>query len=391
MRILLLPQAFPPVRGGGEWHAWRLAAALAASGETVRVVTSNLMRVIARGEHGAPPIGPASETTDGVAIHRIEYGTPRSRFLLRSPWTPFPFRRQARRRAYARYLADFEARVEAELDAFAPDVVLTMAHLQASVRTAFRLRARRPFPLAFLPLLHLEDPAARGDEMRGYLREADAVLTNTDLERRFVVDDVGVGEERVFTCGLGVDLPAAAEPLPPRHVLFVGRLDPDKGIDRLASAMAHLRRDGFDLPLQLVGTRCDGTRRVLRDLAGEAGIRIAIDASDAERDLAIRKAACLVLPSRLESFGLVLLEAWAQGVPVVTWDLPLYREIVTPGVDGLLARPDDTGDLGTAIRRIAEDPALRTRLGRAGRARVERDHTWHAVAARAREALVSAL
>jgi glycosyltransferase involved in cell wall biosynthesis len=79
-----------------------------------------------------------------------------------------------------------------------------------------------------------------------------------------------------------------------------------------------------------------------------------------------RAADVLGFPSTREGFGLVVLEAMAAGVPVVTSDLPVFREHLTDGEDCLMAPVGDSGPLAEAIVRAANDGALRRRLRAAG-------------------------
>jgi phosphatidylinositol alpha-mannosyltransferase len=72
-----------------------------------------------------------------------------------------------------------------------------------------------------------------------------------------------------------------------------------------------------------------------------------------------------------ESFGIVLVEAMAAGLPVVASDIPGYREVIRSDVEGLLVRPNDAPALTSALRRVLTDPELADRLGHAGRARAE--------------------
>jgi glycosyltransferase involved in cell wall biosynthesis len=86
-----------------------------------------------------------------------------------------------------------------------------------------------------------------------------------------------------------------------------------------------------------------------------------------------------VMPSRLEPFGIVVLEAWDAGRPVVATDRGGTSEFVTDGEDGLLVDPNDLAALAGALDRLADDPALARRLGRAGRAQVPR-FSWDVLA-----------
>jgi phosphatidyl-myo-inositol alpha-mannosyltransferase len=79
-----------------------------------------------------------------------------------------------------------------------------------------------------------------------------------------------------------------------------------------------------------------------------------------------------------ESFGMVLVEAMAAGVPVVASDIPGYREVVRDGRDGLLVPPGDADALAAAVLRILGDRSLARRLSTAGRERAER-YRWERV------------
>jgi phosphatidylinositol alpha-mannosyltransferase len=82
-----------------------------------------------------------------------------------------------------------------------------------------------------------------------------------------------------------------------------------------------------------------------------------------------------------ESFGIVLVEALAAGVPVVATDIPGYREVIRAGVDGLLVPPSDAAALASAIRRVLAEPELASALAHAGRARA-REFSWDVVVPR---------
>jgi rhamnosyl/mannosyltransferase len=110
-----------------------------------------------------------------------------------------------------------------------------------------------------------------------------------------------------------------------------------------------------------------------RDLGLEGRVRFLGDVSAADLPRLYAAADVFVLPSilRAEAFGLVLLEAMAAGLPCVTTELGTGSTfIVQDEVTGLVVPPHDAAALAAALRRLAADPALRTRLGAAGRARL---------------------
>ena len=94
----------------------------------------------------------------------------------------------------------------------------------------------------------------------------------------------------------------------------------------------------------------------------------------------IRSSRCLVLASKNESFGMVILEAWAQAVPTVALDLPVYREIITHRHDGLLAQPDDTSSLAESILFLLVHPESAKSMGLQGYHRARSHYSWEHVA-----------
>jgi glycosyltransferase involved in cell wall biosynthesis len=92
-------------------------------------------------------------------------------------------------------------------------------------------------------------------------------------------------------------------------------------------------------------------------------------------------AACdiLALPSVEESFGMVLIEAWMSGRPVIAADIPSTRCIVDPGVDGWIVKPFDAGDLADRILELFANPEQRAAFGQRGREKVLARYTWDKV------------
>ncbi len=158
----------------------------------------------------------------------------------------------------------------------------------------------------------------------------------------------------------------------PREVLlaFVGRLDHQKGIDRLLGAVSHLGARGEHVNLVVAG---DGPKRDLVEnfiRHGEGG-RFARLLGFVEDVRGVLSAAdVFVMPSRWEGFGLAAAEAMAAGLPVIATKVPGLREVVVDGQTGVLVAPDDVQTLAEAILQLVGDRRERRRLGEAGRARV---------------------
>ena len=164
----------------------------------------------------------------------------------------------------------------------------------------------------------------------------------------------------------------------PPLILGVGRLVRKKGFDYLIDAMAALRSGGFPMRLSLIG---DGPEaEALQQQAAALGIaeHVEFGGSTDNRGVAdaMGRADLFVLPCRIAADGdkdgipVVLMEAMARGLPVISGDLPAIRELVVDGRTGLLVSPGDDGALVSAIRRVFDPEFPRASLARRAREHV---------------------
>lgn len=180
-------------------------------------------------------------------------------------------------------------------------------------------------------------------------------------------------DQHALTPALATRVEAIRAEDPRPLVLFVGRLVPYKGVDVLLRALP-----GVNARAVIVG---EGPLRAeLEAQARELGIadRVRFTGNAAAEELTALYNVCdvFVLPSvtRAEAFGMVQLEAMSCRKPVVCTDLPSGVPWVNQhGVTGLVVPPRDADAIAGAITALLEDPALRARMGAAGRARVEHD------------------
>lgn len=173
------------------------------------------------------------------------------------------------------------------------------------------------------------------------------------------------------------------------HVLFVGRLQPLKGLDVAVQALSMVRRR--DARLVVVGGASgpDGEREVARvnGLVADLGLTGRVDFVPPQPHHMLstyyRAADLVVVPSRSESFGLVALEAAACGVPVVASAVGGLLTLVDHGHTGYLVPDRDPAEFAGYVDRLLEDPLLAARLGAHGAERALR-YTWSFAAARLR-------
>ena len=336
--------------GGVQVHVRALAERLQARGHEVEVVT------------------PASSRVSEPWIRAV--GRP-LRVLYQGTVAPVCFSAASFRR------------IGAVLRSFRPDLVHAHEPIAPSTGMFAVLRARVPSVATFHS--HAERSRlydAAGPLLRVVSRRIDARVAVSEAAAAFARRRLG-GEFRIVPNGVDVGAFSTEEPapdLPPgRKVLWVGRLDPQKGFGVVLKAFARLSAELPDLQLVVAGDGRD--RGAVQQLPSEARSRVVMLGSVPHGLLPAYHAAADVFVAPAlgqESFGMVLVEAMAAGVPVVASDIAGYREVVQDGVNGLLVPPDDASALAAAVRRVLGDPELAERLRDNGRARAE-TYSWERV------------
>jgi glycosyltransferase-like protein len=246
---------------------------------------------------------------------------------------------------------------------------------------------------------HVDDFSSRvlQDCQRAAILEPDVVLAVTEVWREILAADYGV---RASVVPNGVDVARYASGSPRRAaelrasigaverplLLSVGGLEPRKGSDNLVRALAAARRRSGPHPvLAVLGGHSFQDYRAYHDavlaelprLGLELGRDVVEVGTVPEADMPAwyRAADALAFPSVKEGFGLAVLEAMSAGLPVVTSDLPVFREYLVPGRDALLVPVGDVEALAEALLAVLTDGDLRVALAAAGRQLVQR-YTW---------------
>lgn len=164
------------------------------------------------------------------------------------------------------------------------------------------------------------------------------------------------------------------------NILFVGRMEPRKGLIHLLRAFRKLQRDGVRARLLVVGTG-PGEREARRYVLTRQldDVEFLGRVSEAQKAQLFKTADIYVSPATgRESFGIVLLEAMSAGAPIICSDIHGYRGVVRRERDGILVEPGNADALAASIRRLIDDPALRAQLSRAGEERAQL-FTWERV------------
>ncbi|WP_298401704.1 glycosyltransferase [uncultured Chloroflexus sp.] len=318
------------------------------------------------------------------------------------------------------YLPEFVNRVRCFADGEDLSYDLIHSHYWLSGEAALRLRRvwRAPVVQMFHTLGAMKNRVARSDEEvetnrriaieRRLLREVDAVVAATPLDRAQMVWHYGADASRIRVIPCGVDLrrfqpgdrTTARTELGMAHdaiiLVCVGRMEPLKGMDALIRAAARLSTRHPDwrerLQVVLVGgdsetqtERWNSEQRRLDALRRELGIvrQVRFVGAQPQEQLPLYYAAADVVaaPSHYESFGLAALEALACGAAVVASNVGGLALTIEDRRSGLLVPPDDDAALAAQIERILTDSALAAQL-RAAAVQRAAEYGWPTIARR---------
>ena len=247
-----------------------------------------------------------------------------------------------------------------------------------------------------LALSHATNPWQRFTQRRwfGFLgmqlrvaRALPAVVTVSQNSRLDIAAQMQVSPERMTVVPVGVDHTVFrpmddVEPAPGRIMVTSSSDVPMKGLVPLLEAVAKLRTER-DVELIVIGRPNEGGRvdKAITRLGLTDAVRCVSGISDEALARLYGEAEVAVVPSLYEGFSLPAVEAMACGVAVVATTGGALPEVVGAHEEtGLLVPPDDPGALAQAIGRLMDEPALRARLGAAGRRRVMSRFTWQVTA-----------
>lgn len=387
MRIGFTITSYPPAIGGAQIHLHELARHLQPSSE-VRVATlwSSQRTDWLLGTTIRAPSTEERYELDGVAVLRLGFDLS-ERMRLVPGALAYPFAQGTA----VHYLAQqYLPRLMSALEGCS--LVHNVRVGREPLSYASLLAARRfGVPFVFSPLHH---PRWQGWLYRVYLalyRQADGVLALTNAERATLVQ-LGVQPERIYVTGVGPVLAPSADGerfrqrygLEGSIILFLGQKYAYKGLEQILEAAPIIWQQHPNARFVFLGPRTAVSRKLFA--RHQDGRILELDAVPLqEKTDALAACSVLCVPSSQESFGGVYPEAWALGKPVIAADIPATREVIAHGQDGLLVA-QQPGSIAEALGTLLDDPALCTRLGERGRAKVEERYRWDIIAQRTLDA-----
>ena len=392
MRVAFLCINYAPSVGGAQELVRRIGEGLVGAGHEVRVVTTDTMLAPSSPDAGRLPVG--VEVRAGVEVHRLPVAR-RSQDVLRAGRSLGARLGRTIRPTVLAYGPWGRRLWNAALDAAGwADVVVATSAPFTTILAAVRAGRRTATPVVSVPLLHLDDWTP-GRSVLEPLRNSARAVALTSSEHDWMVR-AGVDGRRCVVLPPGVDRVPGVPPPPDAAaararlgiddrptVAVIGRIAATKGIDTLLAAAPEILRACPEAQFLVAGRRTgwSGLDELVAAAPPEVADRVVVrrDFDDDERGDLFAAADVVAFPSREESFGLVVLEAWASGRPVVAAAGPAVSSVVRDGVDGRLVAVDDPAALAAAVGGYLARPEDAASAGRAGAERTLAEFSWDVV------------
>ena len=410
----VVPRYFPYI-GGSEKYMQEIAERLATEPATeVAVFATQAWDLEHFWSAGKRTVKQAEETLNRVQVRRF----PVRRLPLVSPLF-YPVMRRALTMLSAAPLPDkmalpllnlscrstpFVPALEKALHNSRFDLVHACnAPLDSLIRAAFDEAQRQKAAFVITPFVHLGEP--ENSQIRKYytmrhqlewMKRAEAVFTMTTLERDYLAER-GVPGHRMHVVGVGIEPGEitggdgrrfrAKHKLEGPIVFFQGTAAYDKGTDHTVQAMQKLWQEGHPATLVIAGPIMSHFQRFYDELppSDQAKTRLLGFISPEEKRDLFAAGDVFVMPSRTDSFGIVYLEAWLCGVPVIGARAGGVPAVIADEQDGLLVNFGAVADLADKIRQLLSDRATAARLAEAGKQKVLNRYTWQKVFGNIRE------
>ena len=397
-----------PIVGGSERYVQEIARRQVLDGHRVTVITTDASELSALWDRRGRRVGRgAAGEHQGVRIRRLP--------VRHLPVASFAFPALRRTTWLVSKLSMRTARSLARFSPWVPGLRRALAEEAGDATFAWNITlegltaavaldaARRRVSWFAVPILHLARPRFYTmSHQLDLLRGARLILTLTPTERTFFLGRA-FASDRVRVVSPGIDLAegsgADGERFRRKHgitgplVVTLATLCYDKGTSHLIAAARRLWDEGRELTLALVGPQLGSVRRALARVpeSQRAYLRCPGAVSEEEKWDALDAADVMALPSRTDSFGIVYLEAWSRGKPVIGARAGAVGDVVDDGRDGFLVPFGQAGELASALRTLLDSPDLRAELGERGREKVQRMYQWDQQYARLRAAVDEAM
>ena len=360
-----------------------LSREMVKRGHRVTVLTSNQLGLEDFQRPRFHPSLPEEETWEGIRIIRVRLPPLQRILLVKLGALCWRSRLPSRDALWYRTQVPHLPQMIRRARKLNPDILYAVPFPTATPYYAWQASRQLGCPWVIQPHIH---EAQMNESLLKILKwifpQASAVLTNTEPEKNFLVSQ-GIESSKIQVFGQGLSASALIpgdgqafrrrqgwtdEPL----IVFLGRKVEGKGIETLLSVMPRVWAETSQAVLLLAGQTSPYFKDLMNRLpiGRDTRLRSLDNFPEKEKIDLLAAADLLALPSAVESFGVVFLEAWAQKKPVIGANIPAVAAMVEEGKDGTLVPYDDPPALAQAILDLLNNPDRRRQMGEAGWAKV---------------------
>jgi len=258
-------------------------------------------------------------------------------------------------------------------------------------------------PTICTPFFHFSNPRYLEPAMTDILKKFDVIIACTHLEKNKLVKEFHVREEKIRVIPMGVDYEIfKSKDFNNYHfkenfflnhdrnyklVLFCGNKNYEKGAITVLKSIPFIHEKIKKVYFVFIGPSTKAFNLELSKIQKHKHAKIVNFSPDnltgyfdRKKIAAFKEADLLLMPSRSDAFGIVYLEAWAAGIPVIGARIGATPEVIKENVDGLLVEFDNPKEIAQKVIKLLKNKKLRSNLGLAGQLRVSQNFTWDIIA-----------
>lgn len=400
MKILHTSHLYSPSVGGNQIHIKELSEHLVGLGHDVHVFTSNVLTGKQFfGVDKTLDLPKKREEVNGVKIRRFSINYFLYSFFyrkilkLRGGYRLLRF--MFRKGLYFFEHGPFIPRMLFDIYRLKPDLMMAINDYSALTYLCYLAKKMFGIPFVITPTTHTFEEWSKNQDFLDVVGAADLVIVLTEFEKDFFIQK-GIAPLKIKVIGVGINLDQKLigslsvgrkkmsindEPA----VLFLGRRVVLKGVNDIIDAMEILWKKRPTAKLLIAGSKKESDVGVVQKIASISSKYkknvIELDGS-LEEDKADIYAACdvFVMPSRIDSFGIVYLEAWANNKPVIACRDTPQESLIDDGVDGVLVDWNNPEELASALEKVLLVKEESRLMGERGYQKVVDHFTWKKIA-----------
>ncbi|NHJ21783.1 MAG: glycosyltransferase family 1 protein [Candidatus Lokiarchaeota archaeon] len=261
-------------------------------------------------------------------------------------------------------------------------------------------------PAICTPFFHFSNPRYLNKFYFEPLQKFDKIVACTHLEKKILVEQLNIPEEKIQVISMGVDYKKFTSPVKQKNksfnfkqkyfksneknykmVLFCGYKNYEKGAISILKTIPYILKKHKKVYFVFIGPSTLAFNRELAKIQRDLDIRV-INLTpdnltgyyDAKKIAAFNETDVFLMPSRSDAYGIAFLEAWASSKPVIGANIGATPEVIRENIDGLLVRFDDPIDIADKIVTLLKKKRLRRTLGSNGKEKVEKNLSWDEIA-----------